>query len=68
MSKQGLVERAASRATSEVSDRVVSPIVQIFVPLAALLVAGYFGLKLHGVWKRQQLSLSDELASTKTPQ
>lgn len=68
MSKQGLVERAASRATREVSERVVSPIVQIFVPLAALLVAGFFGIKLYGVWKRQQRSLSDESPSTKTPQ
>jgi hypothetical protein len=60
ISKQGLVERAASRATTEVSNRVVSPLVQIFVPLGALVVAGFSGIKLYGVWKRQQQALAAE--------
>jgi len=59
MSKQGMVERAASRATGEISERVVSPVVQIFVPLAATLIAGFFGIKLYGVWKRQQSALAN---------
>ena len=66
MSKQGLVERAASRATTEVSNRVVSPLVQIFVPLGALVVAGFSGVKLYGVWKRQQLDIvSEQVPRTK---
>jgi len=58
MSKQGLVERAASRATTEVSNRVVSPLVNVFVPLGAIVVAGFSGIKLYGVWKRQQRSMA----------
>lgn len=67
MSKQGILERATSRVTGEVSERVVSPIMQVFVPLAALLAAGYFGVKLYGVWQRQQLNLSKQPPSDTTP-
>jgi hypothetical protein len=58
VSKQGLVERAAARTTTEVSNRVISPIVSVFVPLAALIVASFSGIKLFGVWKRQQQALA----------
>jgi hypothetical protein len=67
MSKQGVLERAASRVTGEVSERVVSPIMQVFVPLAAILAAGFFGIKLYGVWQRQQLDLSKQPPSETTP-
>jgi len=60
MSKQGLVERAASRATTEVSNRVVSPLVNVFVPLGAIVVAGFSGIKLYGVWKRQQRAMAPD--------
>jgi hypothetical protein len=60
VSKQGLVERAAARTTTEVSNRVISPIVSVFVPLAALIVASFSGIKLFGVWKRQQQALASK--------
>ncbi len=60
LSKQGLLERAASRATTEVTDRVISPMVQVFVPIGAIAVAAFCGIKLFGVWKRQQLAIASE--------
>ena len=64
MSKQGLVERAVSGATSEVGNRVVSPLVQVFVPMAAVIVAAYSGIKLFGVWRRQQSIVASDKQST----
>lgn len=60
LSKQGLVERAAARTTTEVSNRLVSPVVNVFVPLAALIVATFSGIKLYGVWRRQQQAMPDK--------
>ncbi len=57
MSKQGLVERAASRTADEVGERVLSPFVRVLAPLAAIVIATYSGIKLYGVWKRQQLAM-----------
>ncbi len=54
ISKQGLVERAGARATTEVSERVISPIMQVFIPLVAGIVAIYAAIKLYGIWRRQQ--------------
>jgi hypothetical protein len=63
LSMQGIAERAGSRMTTEVSNRVVSPLVQLFVPIGALLVAAYGSIKLFGVWKRQQIKLATAQAS-----
>ena len=60
VSKAGLMERAASRATSEVGDRLVSPIIQFFVPLLAAVCGGYFAIKLYGIWKRQKAALQQD--------
>lgn len=57
MSKQGMLEKAAARTTTELTDRVVSPVMNVFVPLAAIIVAAFSGIKLYGVWRRQQTAL-----------
>ncbi len=58
MSKQGIVERAGSRLTTEVSEKVVSPLAQVLIPIAAIAAAAYGSIKLFGVWKRQQIALA----------
>ena len=64
LSTQGLLERTGARAASEVGDRVVSPIVRILVPIAAIIAVAYASIKLFGVWKRQQQSLAAEKPSS----
>ncbi len=64
VSKSGLIERAGARATTEVSERVISPVVSMMVPLIAGVVALYAAIKLYGVWRRQQQQLNFKLASS----
>jgi len=54
VSKSGLLERASSRLTTEVGERFVSPTLRVALALAATIIAIYSGIKLHGMWKRQQ--------------
>lgn len=58
VSKSGIIERAGARATTEVSERVVSPMVSMLVPMIAGIVAVYAAIKLYGVWRRQQRQLN----------
>lgn len=58
ISTRGLIERAGSRVSSEVSERLVSPFVNVLVPVAALIATVYGSIKLYGVWKRQQRALA----------
>ena len=58
VSKSGIIERAGARATTEVSERVVSPLIRMIIPLVASIVAVYAAIKLYGVWRKQQQQMN----------